>query len=87
MIQSVPPITSATISVPKASASELFTLSGAVVRWRKKARCTPICATARTLSATGMLGRPQPIGAREVKGESRQQRGKDEAQKIALRAA
>ena len=56
MIHSVPPITSATISVPKASARELFTLSGAVVRCRKKARCTPICATASTLSATGMLG-------------------------------
>ena len=56
MIHSEPPTTRKTISTPKASASTLLVLSGPVVMWRKKTRCTPICAIASTTSATGMLG-------------------------------
>ena len=56
MIQSEPVRSSSTISTPKASAMTLLTLSGPVVMWRKKTRWTPICAIARTTSATGMLG-------------------------------
>ena len=56
MIQSEPAITSATIRTPNASASTLLVLSGAVLMCRKKTRCTPICAIASTISATGMPG-------------------------------
>src|SRR5438309_1100954 len=56
MIHNDPAITSATISTPKASASTLLVLSGAVVICRKKTRCTPICAMASTTSATGIPG-------------------------------
>ena len=56
MIHSEPAISSNTISTPKASARTLLVLSGPVVMWRKKTRCTPICAIASTTSAIGMLG-------------------------------
>ena len=56
MIHSDPTITSMTISTPNASARTLLALSGPVVMWRKKTRCTPICAIASTTSAIGMLG-------------------------------
>jgi cation diffusion facilitator family transporter len=42
MIQIVPIITRKTMRTPKASASTLLVLSGPLVMWRKKTRCTPI---------------------------------------------
>ncbi len=56
MMNSEPPTTSTTISTPKASAIVLLRLSGPVVMCRKNTRCTPICATASTDIAIGMLG-------------------------------
>jgi len=53
---SVPAISRNTISTPNASASTLLVLSGPVVMWRKKIRCTPIWATARATSAAAMPG-------------------------------
>src|ERR1700722_1047578 len=48
MIHTEPAITSKTMSTPNASASTLLVLSGPVVMCRKKTRCTPIWAMART---------------------------------------
>ena len=65
MIQSVPPITSTTMSTPKASAMALLVLSGPVVRWRKNTRCTPIWAMASTISAAGTTGpQTRPVAGR-----------------------
>ena len=66
MIQSEPNTSSITISRPNASAIRLLTLSGPDVMCRKKTRCTPICATASTESAIGMLGCPDQRAARDV---------------------
>jgi vacuolar iron transporter family protein len=65
MIHSEPPITRMTISTPKASASALLVLSGSLVMWRKKTRCTPIWATASIASMIGMPG-PQISDVRTV---------------------
>ncbi len=56
MIHSEPPITRNTISKPNASASTLLVLSAPVVMCRKNTRCTPICAIASTMMATGIDG-------------------------------
>ena len=56
MMNSEPATTRNTMSTPKASAITLLVLSGPVVMWRKNTRCTPICAMAKTISATGTAG-------------------------------
>jgi hypothetical protein len=56
MIQSDPTMINMTMRTPNASASTLLALSGPVVMWMKKTRCTPIWAIASTTSASGMLG-------------------------------
>src|SRR5215831_886778 len=56
MIYSEPATTRNTISTPNASASTLLVLSGPVVMWRKKTRCTPIWAMASTARPSGMPG-------------------------------
>jgi hypothetical protein len=50
---------------PKASERTLLVLSGPGVMCRKNIRCTPICVIASTASATGMLGLPYQISARD----------------------
>ena len=69
MIHKDPPTTSVTISTPNARASALLVLSGAEVRWRKKTRCTPICAIASATSAMTMPG-PQIKSVRTMKKEA-----------------
>src|SRR5215467_8399391 len=56
MIHSEPATTRNTMSTPNASASTLLVLSGPVVMWRKKTRCTPIWAMASTARPSGMPG-------------------------------
>ena len=56
MIHSEPPSSRMTMRIPKANAITLLVLSGPVVMCRKNTRCTPICAMAKTMRATGMAG-------------------------------
>ncbi len=56
MIHTLPSTVTSTMNTPNASAMMLLVLSGPVVMWRKKARWTPICAIANTISAAGIAG-------------------------------
>jgi hypothetical protein len=51
-----PKMTSPTTKTPKARDRMLLVESGAVLMCKKKTKCTPICAIARTARSTGMLG-------------------------------
>ena len=82
MIQIVPTITRKTIRTPNASARTLFVLSGPLVMWRKKTRCTPIWAIARTTSPTATPGPHKARSRRYPEGNARQQQGETETDHI-----
>ena len=81
MIHSEPPISSATISTPNASASTLFVLSRRRCQVQEETRCTPICATASTPSITGIAG-PRSVGIDDGEGCHGQQGGQHHADQV-----
>ena len=69
MIQSDPTMISMTMRTPKASASTLLALSGPVVMWMKKTRCTPDLGDRQHHQRKRDAGSPDQVGACDEKGD------------------